>query len=197
MIATIGPTDEQLTREFKELLPELSGRLRYRFFENGLDVMEEFTAEGIALAWQMFLSARRKGKEVAITTLTWYAIRQVLSGRRLGGFTSNDAMSATKLSRQRIGAHVSINGLGENPSSFYQIFGDRRARWNSLDLVQPKVDWAEFIAGCDQRDQRIAEMKVEGYPQTQIAAELHISTPAICQRLQALRRRWDAAQAVA
>jgi len=197
MIAIAQPSNEQITREFKDMLPELSSRFHYRFYEFGPDRESEFTAEAVALAWFTFLSARRKGKEVAVTTLTWYSIRQVLQGRRLAGCTSTDAMSATRLSRQRIGAHVSIADVGENPSSFYQVFGDRRARWSSLDLVQPKLDWAEFIGGCDQRDQRIVEMKLEGSPQTEIAAQLGVSAPAVCQRLQALRRRWDAAQAVA
>ena len=65
-----------------------------------------------------------------------------------------------------------------------------------LELVGPKIDWDDFLAGCDQRDQRIAQMKLEGCPQTEIAEALGVSAPAICQRLRALRRRWDT-QAVA
>ena len=91
---------------------------------------------------------------------------------------------------------MGISDVGENPSSFYQVFGDRRARWTALDLVGPKIDWDEFIAGYDQRDQQIAQMKLEGCQQTEIAAALGVSCPAVCLRLRALRRRWDA-QAVA
>ncbi len=196
MIANAEPTDEQIRSEFKEMMPELSSRFRYRFYEYGPDRESEFTAEAVVLAWFTYLSARRKGKDVAVTTLTWYSIRQALSGRRLGGYSSTDALSETALARQRVGRHVGISDVGENPSSFYQVFGDRRARWTPLDLVGPKIDWDEFLAGCDQRDQRIVEMKLGGCPQTEIAAELGITPAAVCLRLRALRRRWDS-QAVA
>ncbi len=192
MIATAQPTDEQIRSEFKEMMPELSSRFRYRFYEYGPDRESEFTAEAVALAWFTYVSPRRKGKDVAVTTLTWYSIRQALSGRRLGGYSSNDALSETTLARQRVGRHVGISAVGENPSSFYQVFGDRRARWTPLDLVQPKLDWGEFLAGCDQRDKLIVWMKLEGCPQTEIAAALGGSCPAVCLRLRALRRRWDA-----
>ena len=31
MIATVTPTDDEIQREFKEILPELASWLRYRF----------------------------------------------------------------------------------------------------------------------------------------------------------------------
>ena len=137
------------------------------------------------------LSARRKGKDVAVTAFAWYAARQALSGRHLWGFSSTDALLETKLARRRFGAHVGISAVGEDFTSFYQVFGDRRARWTALELVGPKIDWDEFIGGCDQRDQRIAQMKLAGCPQTEIAADLGVSCPAVSLRLRALRRRWD------
>jgi predicted transcriptional regulator len=34
-------------------------------------------------------------------------------------------------------------------------------------------------------------MKLDGCPQIEIAANLGISPAAVCQRLQAIRQRWD------
>ena len=42
-----------------------------------------------------------------------------------------------------------------------------------------------------ERDRRIIEMKLAGHKQTVIATELGVSPPAVCQRLRALRQRWD------
>ncbi len=144
------------------------------------------------MSWQTYLAARRGGRTPSVGNLAWYAIRSVLSGRRLAGMTSTDALSATRLARTRLGAHTSLTDFEGDPQhAFYRVFGDRRWRWPVVDVVGAKLDWGEFLAGCDHRDKLIVEMKIEGYPQTEIAAELGISSPAVCQRLRALRRRWD------
>ena len=198
MIAPAGPTDEQIQDEFKQMLPELSSRLRSRFFKHRPDLEDEHTAEAVALAWQMFQSARRRGKEITAGNVAWYAIRSVLSGRRLAGASSLDALSTTPLARERIGEHVSLSDLeGGSQQAFYQTFGDRRWRWPVVDVVGTKMDWRSFVTGCDERDQRVVEMKLAGHTQTAIASELGISVPAVCMRLRAMRRRWDDTQAVA
>jgi len=198
MIAPAGPTDEQIRTEFQQLLPELSSRLRSRFFSHGPDIEDEYTAEAVALSWQMYLSARRREKEITASNLAWFSIRTVLSGRRLAGASSLDALSDRPLARERIGKHVSLSDFGDgSQQAFYQTFGDRRWRWPVVDIVGTKMDWRSFVTGCDHRDQRIVEMKLAGYAQTEIAAALGISPPAVCLRLRAMRRRWDDTQAVA
>ena len=126
MIATLAPTDDEIQREFKEILPELASRLRYRFCTHGPEVQAEFVAEAVALSWQTFVSASRRGRTLTASTLAWYAVKAVFSGRRLAGSTSLDALSDRPLARQRIGAHVSLSEVGEDAQRFYHVFGDRR-----------------------------------------------------------------------
>ncbi len=194
MIATAEPSIEQICHEFRELLPELSSRLRCRFCEHGPDLRDEYTAEGIALSWQAYQSARRRGKTVTPSNLAWYTIKAVIAGRRLAGARSCDALSETRLARERIGTHVSLSDFeGDRQSMFYRTWGDRRSRWPVVDLVATKIDWGQFLAThCDPRDRRIVAMKLDGHPQIEIADELGISPSAICQRLRAVRQRWDA-----
>lgn len=192
MIAIAEPTDAQIRREFEEMLPELSSRFRCRFLSNGPDLQNERTAEAIALSWHTYQSARRRGRQPSAGNLAWYSARCVLSGRRLAGSTSLDAMSETRVARERIGQHVSLDSVAGHPQrSFYRIFGDRRWRWPVVDLVATRLDWESFLNRCDRRDQRIVEMKLAGCPQTEIAAELGVSPAFISQRLRAIRQRWD------
>jgi hypothetical protein len=191
MIAIADPTDAQIRREFEEMLPELVSRFRYRFLSNGSDLQDERTAEAIAMSWQTYQSARRRGRQPSAGNLAWYSARCVLSGRRLTGSTSLDAMSTTRVARERIGAHVSLFGIGENAQNFYRVFGDRRCRWPVVDLVGTRLDWEAFMSRFDQRDQRIATMKLDGCQQTEIAAELGVSPALVSQRLRAVRQRWD------
>ena len=198
MIAIAEPTDEQIQDEFRQLLPELLSRLRARFFNHRPDLVDEHTAEAVALSWQAYLSARRRGKEITAGNLAWFAIRSVLSGRKLAGASSLDALSDRPLARARVGEHVSLSDLEDDAEhAFYLTFGDRRWRWPVVDVVAAKLDWRSFITRCDHRDQRIVDMRLAGFSQTDIAAELGVSTPAVCQRLRAMRQRWDDTQAVA
>ncbi len=191
MIAIAEPTDAQIRREFETLLPELSSRFRCRFLSNGPDLQNERTAEAIALSWQTYQSARRRGREPSVSNLAWYCGHSVLSGRRLTGSTSLDAMAETRVARERIGAHVSLSEIGENAQNFYRVFGDRRCRWPVVDVVGTRLDWQAFLSRCDRRDQRIIEMKLDGHPQTEIAAEFGVSPAFVSQRLRAVRQRWD------
>ena len=143
------------------------------------------------------ISATFDALRCSVFPLSSRPVRQVLSGRKLAGSTSLDAFSSTPLARKRIGKHVSFTDVTGSPlRAFYLTFGDRRWRWPMIDIVGTKMDWDAFLAHCDERDQRIVEMKIEGRSQTQIATELGISPPAVSQRLRALHQRWNA-QAVA
>ncbi len=79
---------------------------------------------------------------------------------------------------------------------FYLTFGDRRWRWPIVAYVGTRLDWQQFLRCCSPRDRRIVNLRQQGYQQAEIAARLRVSSSAVCQRLRALRRRWDA-QAVA
>ena len=192
MIAIADPTDTQIRSEFEEMLPELVSRFRCRFLSNDSDLQHERTAEAIAFSWQTYQSARRRGREPSASNLAWYSSRCVLSGRRLAGATSLDALAETRVARERIGVHVSLSEVGENAQNFYLVFGDRRCRWPVIDLVGTRLDWHSFMSRFDRRDQRIVEMKLDGHAQIEIAAELGVSPAFVCQRLRALRQRRDA-----
>ena len=191
MIAIATPTEEQIQDEFREMLPELTSRLDCRFRGRSPDLRAENVAEAVALSWQMYQSARKRGKDVTAGNVAWYSVRQVLSGRKLAGSTNLDAMSDTPLARERIGTHVSLSDIKEGQHSFYRTFADRRGRWPIVDVVGSKMDLASLLDECDERDRRIIEMKLAGHRQTAIATELGVTPPAVCQRLRALRQRWD------
>ena len=191
MVALTEPTDAEIRHEFETMLPELSSRFRYRFLSNGSDLQDERTAEAIALSWHTYQSARRRGREPSAGNLAWYSARCVLSGRRLTGSTSLDALAETRVARERIGAHVSLSEIGENAKNFYRVFGDRRCRWPVVDIVGTRLDWQSFLNRCDRGDQRIVELKLDGHSQTEIAAELGVSPAFVSQRLRAVRQRWD------
>jgi hypothetical protein len=191
MIAPNLPTIEEIQNEFAAFLPGLSGRLSCRFRRRDPEAKEDAVAEGIGVAWQMFLSARKNNKTVTVGNIAFYAGRLVDSGRKVAGSTSTDALSEGALARQRMPEHVSLSALGEACSAFCIVFGDRRWRWPILDYVAPAMDWSQFESRCSRRDRQIIQMRRTGWQQRQIASRLGISPPAVNQRLRILLSRWQ------
>jgi hypothetical protein len=191
MIAPNLSTLEDAQHQFVAFLPALSGRLSSRFRYRDAEAKADAIAEGIGIAWQMFLSARMSGKAVTVGNIAFYAGRLVDSGRKVAGSTSIDALSEGTLARKRIPAHVSLEVLGGDSCSFCMVFGDRKFRWPVLDYVATSMDWAAFEGRCSRRDRQIIRMKKAGWRQTEIASRLGISPPAINQHLRTLRSRWE------
>ena len=110
MIAHAAPAvavaDADAHREFEVIFPALQARLRRRFRRYRPDHREEHLADATAMAWLMFLSATRRGKDFTVNTLANYAARAILAGRRVAGYTDLDA-AVQVLPRARIGGHVS------------------------------------------------------------------------------------------
>ena len=139
---------EEIQDQFVALLPELSGRLSNRFRYRRPEARAEAIAESIGQAWAMFLSARKKDKDITASNLAYYAGRSVETGRKLAGTANCDALSDTTVSRQRIGRHVSLEDIGENSTGFCRVFGDRRWKWPmSGRLATASSDPARVLRG--------------------------------------------------
>jgi DNA-binding NarL/FixJ family response regulator len=127
-----------------------------------------------------------------VKKLPFYAGRAAAAGRKVAGTTSLDALSDTATSRERIQPHVSLSDLAPSQGSFYMTFGDKRWRWPIVDYVAPHMDMEAFQASCRPRDRQIMKLKASGCPQTDIAAKVGISPPAVCQRLRRLQQQYEA-----
>jgi len=184
MITSAAPSDTEIRREFRRLLRELASRLRYRFFGRGPDVQAERVAEGVAMAWSTFRSARRRGKAVTAGNLAYYIVKAVSSGRRLAGSSTTDALSDR--AQRLLGKAVSLDA----DSDVYDLIISRRWRWPLVDIGGTRMDGDAFVARCRERDRRILQMRAESRSQREIAARLGISPPAVTQRLSRLRQAW-------
>lgn len=167
--------------EFTGLLSELTGRLSHRFRHIGPESRAEATAEGIAHAWILFLSARQRERQVTAGTLAFYAGRMVQAGRKAGGGSLVDALADTSITRQQVGRHVSLDSPGVSAAGFFRTFGDRRWRWPVLDYVAPHIDLEAFLAGCTARERQVVGMRLKGYRKGEVAARLHVTPAAVSQ----------------
>ena len=198
MVAAVVPTDRKIQKEFLKLLPQLCWRLQRRFSGFGPDCREEHVAEGIALGWSFYRSARKKNKRITVGNLAWYVVKTIRDGRRLTGSCTVDVMSEAPLTRQRVGQILSLAdpGPGEDGDPLYEIIADRRWRWSMVDYVGTRLDWDAFVRGCSRPNRQILAMRQKGIEQREIAAALRVTLPSVCQRLRDLRSRWETLAAV-
>ncbi|KKL12298.1 hypothetical protein LCGC14_2537140 [marine sediment metagenome] len=188
MIAPIVPTDEQIRHRFVQMLSELSSRLSRRFAGQGVERREERVAEGVALSWQNFLNGSRRGKTLSASNLAWAAGKAVLSGRRLGGSCSVDALANGHRGPDL--GHL-LDKLEQDGKGIYVLIADRRTQWPVIEYVWPKLDMVEFRRRCAARDRLLMSLKMSGLAQTKIADVLGITPARVCQRLGELRRQWQ------
>jgi hypothetical protein len=126
MIAPNLSTLQDSQSQFVAFLPALSGRLSTRFRHRDPEARADAIAEGIGIAWQIYLSARTSGKTVTVGNIAFYAGRLVGSGRKMAGSSSTDALSEGALAREKMPAHVSLEALGGDSRAFRRFFGDHR-----------------------------------------------------------------------
>ncbi len=91
MIQTTRPV-----HPFEAILPQLTVLLYRRSPRRDPDHREEWVAEAMALAFQIWCSAQRRNRAFTTYSLARYACFMVKSGRRLAGSYCADACSATR-----------------------------------------------------------------------------------------------------
>ena len=195
MIAVATPTDQEISRDFQELLGELTTRLQCRLRHFGTDWRAELVAEGIAIGWASYRSARLRGKQVRVRTLAWYAAKSAAAGRKLAGSSDLDALSGSPRAVAQVGRAVSLSDLGREAitaGEFTLLFADRRCKWTAPDVVIPKMLLDQLLDESDEPDRRIVQEMLQGQSQKEVARKLAVSPARVCQRLRGLWQRWQA-----
>lgn len=177
--------DRELRAEFVRFFPELRRVLIAKFRGREPTDRAESVSEAIAFAFALWLSAKRRQKDVGVYSIANYAERLVKSGRRFAGSNSRDAMNR----RCPHGTIAESDGRVRD-----LMLEDRRWRWTVLDRVAFKLDWTTFLGRLPHRTRRIVELLGEGYQRREAARRLRISPPTVTARMHAARRAWQVFQ---
>jgi hypothetical protein len=140
------------------------------------DVLQELTA----VAYELYLSLVRRGKEVFYTPIMKYAIGRYREGRRFVGFNSVDAMSeGTKIKgRSKI-----------NKEDTLFLIADRKT--NVAESVGFKIDFDNWVGKQSAKDRDIIKDLVLGVIPSDIARKHGQSPASITYRRQYYGKNWD------
>ena len=182
-----------IRQDFMQLFPELVRLLRWIFRHENPDHRSESVSEAIAFSFYIYKTARENGKQVHVCPLARCASLHVLSGERLAGTNRKDV--ASRHGRRAKAGKMMTPFSMLPPESTEHLLPDRKSHWPVPDQAAFRIDWSEFTSRCSRRDRFIMDMLVAGYRRNEVARRLRITPPAITQRMQAVRNRWQAFQA--
>lgn len=178
---------------FMQLYPELVRLLRWIFRHENPHQRSESVSEAIAFAFNIFKTARENGKQVDVHPLARYASLHVQSGERLAG-TNRKCVDSKHGRRAKAGKMMTPFSMLP-PESTEHLLPDRKSCWPVSDQVAFRIDWSEFTSRCSRQNHLIMRLLAAGYRRNEVARRLRITPPAITQRMQAVRNRWQVFQA--
>jgi hypothetical protein len=178
-----------IRRGFVRILSDLRPLLYWSFKYEKPEQRSESVSEAIAFAFVMYKSARESGKQLDARPLAHYAALRVKSGARFCGTHRLDATNSQTLHGRR---PFDCRSLAQTSET---LIADRKGHWPVSDQVAFRIDWTEFSKQCSRRDRFIMSRLAAGYRRNEVAQELDVTPPAITQRMNQVRHRWQAFQA--
>ncbi len=186
----------QAQSQFTQMLPEIQSRASLTFRHLDPDAKEEAVAETLALSWKNHLQCSLRGKAVGASSLAHYAMLGVKSGRSLNGQNSTDVLAP----RTQILGRVAVESLDAVPDHHTRedgwwdrsdILEDRRTIEQPFERVRIKHDYGAFLSEpcVTEQEQRVFELLAEGWRTGEMAHELDVSAPRVCQIKDAIGRK--------
>jgi hypothetical protein len=186
-------TDHAMHRDFLAILPKIEAHAAVALrLVPGRDRRADLTAEAVAVAWKWFrrLHARGKNPLDFPTALAGYAVRAVLSGRRLCGQERAGDVLSPVAQRGRgffVTTLPAVSTLGGNP-------WDEALRDNAQspvpDAAAFRIDFPRWLATLGRRDRRVAEDMMVGHPTQDVARAHRVSAARISQLRRELHTSW-------
>jgi hypothetical protein len=181
---------------FEVILPRLTAVLTRCSPRRDPAFREEWLAEGIALAYQIWLSAQRRRRKFSLCSLARFASLSVGSGRKLAGYKSSDVLSSGS---DRRGNHR-IHSLEEHrpvrtsqkgrPDRLSDVLADSRED-SPLENARRDLDYPAILdrESVSPKGRRVFAFLAENHgagSQKELARELKISPTRVCQIKQQL-----------
>ena len=151
----------------------------------GAEDMQELEADGTALAAMMVDRLETKGKVVPPSSIAYYTLQALKSGRRSGYAGHMDAMCPAASLNRAVHVKSMDEVLGVDPEypthdlTFHDLLA---SGGESADITAGrKVDWDEALDQMDDRMRGVLAGTAEGVGTGEMALRYEVSAPRICQ----------------
>jgi hypothetical protein len=197
----------ELQRDFLGLLPQISAVARFGFRHLACPEQKADALAGcIALAWKWVVRLDQLGQRDRVfpTALAGYAVKQVRSGRGVGGQARpKDVLN--RAAQRRFGFSVrSLPSLRRRLAEAYRrptgqrhLDGlEEQLQHNTItpvpEQVQFRIDWPAWLATLSKRDRQLIRRMSQGERTGDLARHFQLSPARISQKRQEFQRGWNA-----
>jgi len=151
-------------------------------------------AEVVANAFVAFrrLVTRGKADIAYASALAWYAVRQVLEGRRVGNrLNVRDVMSPYAQRRNGFCVEPLAKRL---PGGRWEELVVEDERSTPADIAACRLDFRAWLRHLDRRRRKVALKLAEGETTKEAARHFNVSQARISQLRRELKGRWESFQ---
>ena len=178
---------------FLELLPTIQEQAHHAFRCEPPERQEEMIAEVVANAFVAFvrLVDRGLGDVVYPTPLARFAVRQVRSGRKVGGCLNVNDVSSGYAQKSKGFVLQSLDQYSQRKKQWKEILIEDR-RTGPAQTAAARIDIGDWFASLPRKKRRIAEKLAVGESTSAAARKFHVSHGRISQVRRELLDNWQA-----
>ena len=178
--------------QYLRMLPKIRSRACRAFHKLRPELREEWVQEVLANAYCAFVALVRRGKSdlAYATPLANYAIRQAISGRRVGSklnvqdVLSPHAQEASGIVVERLDTFDKVQDEWRQA-----LLEDRRA--TPAEIAMARIDVAEWLRSLSRRNRQIAQSLAMGETTSNVARQFHLSSARVSQLRKLLETSWE------
>ena len=186
---------QALHDRFLTMLPQIRAQARVAFGGKSPERREELIAEVFANCWVAFvrLMERGLGDVVYPTPLAQYAIRQVRSGRKVGGSLNVNDVSSGYAQKSKGFSMESLDQYSQRKKQWKESLVEDR-RTGPAETAASRIDVGEWLRSLPKRSRVIAEALALGETTKKAARKHGVSAGRISQLRRELKGNWEAFQ---
>ncbi len=191
----LSPRHQQ---RFLQLLPQIEQQARVAFRGLGSEQRQELIAEVIANAYVAFARLVQRGIEDSIyaTPLAQFAIRQVRTGRRVGGKLNVKDVTSVHCQRRKGVQVESLTRYNQRKEQWQELVVEDRTA-GPADVAATRIDFGEWLRTLPGKQSRIALLLATGESTSAAARKFGLSPARISQLRRELLDEWNEFHAMA
>ena len=183
---------DALQHRFMDMLPTIYDQVRFAFRHELPERRQEMIAEAIANCWVSFVKLVERGLQdvVYATPLAQFAIRQVVSGRKVGGKLNKNDITSEYAQRMRQITVERLTRYNKRKCMWLEMLvEDRKA--GPAETAAARIDFGDWLRTLGGRRRRIAETLAKGETTSVAAAKFRVSQGRISQLRRELQGDWE------
>ena len=183
---------DALQHRFMDMLPTIYDQVRFAFRRELPERRNELIAEAIANCWVAFVKLVERDLQDVIyaTPLAQFAIRQVLSGRKVGGKLNQNDITSEYAQKMKQITVERLTRYNKRKSLWLEVLvEDRHA--GPAETAAARIDFGDWLGSLECKRRKIAETLADGETTSVAAATFRVSQARISQLRRELRNDWE------